>query len=54
MYKEDNEGGNVFMALSSDSTCTTDLHSAISGFETYNFTSEGFQGWPDFFEAPCR
>lgn len=43
------------MAFSSDSTCTTDLHSATSGFETLNLTAVITPEWPpQVFNSPCR
>lgn len=43
------------MAFSSDSTCTTDLHSATSGFETLNLTAVITPEWPpQVVNRPCR
>lgn len=55
LYKEDERSGNIFMAFSSDSTCTTDLHSATSGFETLNLTAVVTPEWPpQVSNSPCR
>lgn len=55
LYKEDEHTGNIFMAFSSDSTCTTNLHSATSGFETLNLTAVDKTEWPpEVSSSNCR
>uniref|UniRef100_A0A1B6CK21 Uncharacterized protein n=1 Tax=Clastoptera arizonana TaxID=38151 RepID=A0A1B6CK21_9HEMI len=55
LYQEDKITGIIHMALSSDSTCITDLQSATSGFETYTLSSVGFGDWnQENFNSPCR
>ncbi len=39
LYKEDPETGKMYVALSSDSTCTNDLKSPKEGYETLVLTS---------------
>ena len=46
MYREDEATGRVFMAFSSDSTCSTDLHSASQGYETLALRRVPSNNWP--------
>ncbi|KAG5885062.1 hypothetical protein JTB14_018292 [Gonioctena quinquepunctata] len=45
VYKQDTSG-KILMALSRDSTCTTDLYNITSGFETFVLTPKAEQPWP--------
>ena len=55
MFRENPVTGSIQMAFSRDSTCTTDLSSAISGYETVILTPIPSNGWPDAaYAAKCR
>ncbi|KAJ8950389.1 hypothetical protein NQ314_007928 [Rhamnusium bicolor] len=45
LYKQDRVG-KIEMALSSDSTCTTDLNNSTSGFETFVLAPKAEEPWP--------
>ncbi|XP_069693976.1 uncharacterized protein [Periplaneta americana] len=46
LYREEIGTGNVYMAFSSDSTCSTNLRSATAGYETLNLNVMPAQVWP--------
>ncbi|KAG8245161.1 hypothetical protein J6590_009237 [Homalodisca vitripennis] len=46
LYKQDEQNGNVIIAFSSDSTCTTDLYNASYGHMTWNLTVVPSSPWP--------
>ena len=52
IYSEDPETGKVRMALSSDSTCVSDLHSADRGYETMVLEPETAPAWPEL-DSSC-
>lgn len=45
LYKQDHVG-KIEMALSSDSTCTSNLHNSTSGFETFVLAPKAEEPWP--------
>ncbi|XP_018568692.1 uncharacterized protein LOC108908962 isoform X2 [Anoplophora glabripennis] len=45
LYKQDHVG-KIEIALSSDSTCTSDLHNSTSGFETFVLVPKAEEPWP--------
>ena len=53
MYKEDPETGKISMALSSDSTCVSHLHSADMGYETLVLHPKEDPAWPDHLTSSC-
>lgn len=46
LYHEDDATGEISLALSADSTCTSRLHSPIDGFETLSMTPRPLPAWP--------
>lgn len=46
MYEEDDETGEIRMALSSDSTCTNHLRNADEGYETFALKPRAQAAWP--------
>ncbi|KAL3290191.1 hypothetical protein HHI36_023550 [Cryptolaemus montrouzieri] len=46
VYEKKRETGRIFMALSNDSTCNTDLHNTTSGFETFILAPKQTIPWP--------
>lgn len=55
LYREDEQRGNVMMAFSSDSTCTTDLYNASYGHMTWNLTTIPSVPWPSTISnSKCR
>ncbi|CAG9816708.1 unnamed protein product [Phaedon cochleariae] len=46
VYKQDRKSGKILMALSRDSTCTTDLYNITSGFETFVLSPKAEEPWP--------
>ena len=52
-YKEDPETGRIKMALSSDSTCVSHLHSADMGYETLVLHPKEAPSWPDHLTSSC-
>ena len=53
MYKEDPETGKIRMALSSDSTCVSHLHSSDMGYETLVIHPKEDPAWPDHLTSSC-
>lgn len=55
LYREDEQRGNIMMAFSSDSTCTTDLYNASYGHMTWNLTTIPSVPWPSTISnSKCR
>ncbi|KAJ9580595.1 hypothetical protein L9F63_024210 [Diploptera punctata] len=55
LYKEEAGTGNVFMAFSSDSTCSSNLDSAMSGYEMFSLSVVPSIGWPSQVDnSNCR
>lgn len=46
MYNQDHRTGEIEMALSIDSTCTTDLVNSTSGYETFTLSPKLESPWP--------
>ncbi|XP_072402400.1 uncharacterized protein [Diabrotica undecimpunctata] len=46
VYRQDPKTNKIQMALSRDSTCTTDLYNATSGFETFSLVPRVERPWP--------
>lgn len=46
LYKQDKITGKIEMAVSKDSTCTSDLNNATSGFETFVLAPKTETPWP--------
>ncbi|XP_060516050.1 uncharacterized protein LOC132695666 isoform X2 [Cylas formicarius] len=46
LYKKDKVTGKIEMALSSDSTCITNLHNATNGYETFVLAPKTENRWP--------
>ncbi|CAH1121844.1 unnamed protein product [Ceutorhynchus assimilis] len=46
LYKQDKVTGKIEMAVSRDSTCTSDLYNATSGFETFILAPKTENPWP--------
>ncbi|KAK9889225.1 hypothetical protein WA026_004503 [Henosepilachna vigintioctopunctata] len=46
VYEKERGTGRIFMALSNDSTCSSDLHNATSGSETFILTPKQSIPWP--------
>ncbi|XP_030746317.1 uncharacterized protein LOC115875083 [Sitophilus oryzae] len=46
LYRQDKVTGQVEMAVSRDSTCTTDLYNATNGFETFVLSQKTESPWP--------
>ncbi|KAH1023040.1 hypothetical protein HUJ04_012322 [Dendroctonus ponderosae] len=46
LYKQDRESGKIDMAVSRDSTCTSDLYNATNGFETFVLAPKTENRWP--------
>ncbi|KAJ8955379.1 hypothetical protein NQ318_003476 [Aromia moschata] len=46
LYRQDQVSGKLEMAVSRDSTCTTDLHNATSGYETFVLVPKAEDPWP--------
>jgi len=53
IYKEDPDTGKIKMALSSDSTCVTHLHSADRGYETLVLHPKNQPSWPSHLTSSC-
>lgn len=55
IYKEEEGTGIVYLAFSSDSTCTANLKNASEGYETLLLTSAVPPAWPQIVLAEgCR
>ncbi|KAJ8980707.1 hypothetical protein NQ317_019201 [Molorchus minor] len=46
LYRQDQISGKIEMALSRDSTCTTDLDNATSGYEIFVLAPKAEEPWP--------
>jgi len=53
IYKKDPTTGKISMALSSDSTCVSHLHSADKGYETLVLHPKEEPLWPEHLTASC-
>ena len=53
IYKEDPVTGKIRMALSSDSTCVSQLHSADRGYETLVLHPNPQPSWPQHLTSSC-
>lgn len=53
IYKKDPTTGKISMALSSDSTCVSHLHSADKGYETLVLHPKEEPSWPEHLTASC-
>jgi hypothetical protein len=55
LYREESGTGNVFMAFSSDSTCSSGLRSAAAGYETFSLSVMPATRWPSQVDGSnCR
>ncbi|GFG31845.1 hypothetical protein Cfor_02655 [Coptotermes formosanus] len=55
LYREESGTGNVFMAFSSDSTCSSNLRSATAGYETFSLSVMPAARWPSQVDGSnCR
>ncbi|XP_033606247.1 uncharacterized protein LOC111861520 [Cryptotermes secundus] len=55
LYREESGTGNVFMAFSSDSTCSSNLRSATAGYETLSLSVMPAPRWPSQVDSSnCR
>ncbi|XP_045482394.1 uncharacterized protein LOC123686367 [Harmonia axyridis] len=55
VYEREQRTGRIYMALSNDSTCNTDLHNATSGFETFLLQPKPATPWPvDIRSSTCN
>jgi len=53
IYKEDPATGKISMAMSSDSTCVSHLHSADKGYETLVLHPKEEPSWPEHLTSSC-
>ena len=53
IYKADPSSGKIQLALSSDSTCVSNLHSASRGYETLVLHPQSAQAWPSHLTSSC-
>jgi len=53
IYKEDSGTGKISLAMSSDSTCVSHLHSADRGYETMVLHPKAEKAWPKHLETSC-
>lgn len=53
IYKKDPTTGKISMALSSDSTCVSHLHSADKGYETLVLHPKEEPSWPEHLTSSC-
>jgi len=53
IYKKDQDTGKISMALSSDSTCVSHLHSADKGYETLVLHPKEEPSWPEHLTSSC-
>ena len=55
LYREETGTGLIHLAMSKDSTCTTQLYTAGQGFETYKLSLQPTLPWPQIVtKTVCR